>query len=411
MKTKIPLFLAILAVTGIISYSVEMAALNSRFRGLESSPQNPTAVHPGTETQLPAVSASPTLPTATSTPDPLTNNTPIPLDGPIHAIRLDYSDMEASRSLVIPLEQEIRNSGFNMVSLGAGRAEWTYFKWNGHPDAWSSEVKDTGIDYLAVDSARFGQWARVDAAVDVLSPLYIQRNPNAAAISFDGKPSPDLVSTMQLVNGEYGKLVLEMIDAIAANYPVESISINEMFYHLDGYGPDDKASYMSVTKSSDWPRTPDGKIDINDPLIDSWRSYELNIFIGKAQEIAHKYGKLLYANVAVALDNAETPTVDYGERPDVILEKADKILLWGYFDLDTYNPDNLQNVAQYLLRYGDERLIFVIGLWNKLNQPVSADKISRAVEAVQKGGLVNIWITPASLMDDSHWNAIAALWK
>jgi hypothetical protein len=131
----------------------------------------------------------------------------------IRAIRADYTDMATSRGQVKPLEKAIQESGFNLVSLGAGRAEWTYFKWNGHNADWSNDVKSTGIDFLAEDSGRFGAWAHIDAAVDVLSPLYIQKNPGAAAISLDGVPSSNLISTMPLVEGPDGQHLLHMLQA------------------------------------------------------------------------------------------------------------------------------------------------------------------------------------------------------
>jgi len=48
---------------------------------------------------------------------------------------------------------------------------------------------------------------------------------------------------------------LAMIQYIAENYPVDSISVNEMFYHADGYGPDDKTAFTAYSGLPDWPRT------------------------------------------------------------------------------------------------------------------------------------------------------------
>jgi hypothetical protein len=353
-------------------------------------------------------------PTVTQTatpqsPTPTANSRRV--TGPAHAIRADYTDMAISRPEVLPLEQKIQNAGMNMVSLTAGRVDWTFFMWAGHLNDWSSDVKNTGIDFLSDDSSRFGSWAQVDAAVDALSPIYIKQNPQAAAISWDGKASTQLVSTMQVVQGQYGQLLLQMIQYIAANYPVDSISINEMFYHLDGYGPDDKAAFTAYTGQKDWPRTSSRAIDINNPIIENWRTYELNIFLSQVHAICHSYGKQFYFDVPVSLDATGIPNSDYGVQLDKLFTNVDKIIIWGYFDLDSLAPENLQNTASILKQYGSERTIFLIGLWNKQLQAVSADKLQRAITAVQQGGLTNIWITPASLMSDSHWSAIEQVWK
>jgi hypothetical protein len=108
-------------------------------------------------------------------------------------------------------------SGVNLVAVGAGRADWTYFPWRDHPDRWSNEVKTTGIDYLLEDSLRFGKWAHVSAVVDVLAPLYIQAHPETAAISWVGVPSQNIVGMVELVDGKFGQDLLEMIGEVAAS--------------------------------------------------------------------------------------------------------------------------------------------------------------------------------------------------
>jgi hypothetical protein len=416
MKVKLILFTIVLIGTGIISFVV---ASNAAYQQLPAplinhqaavSSQTPAATRLA-PTPAPVISngqaATPAaiLPTTQPSPDP--HN----MTAPAHAIRADYTDMAVSRPEVLPLEQKIENAGMNMVSLSAGRVDWTFFKWTGHLNAWSSDVKNTGIDFLSDDSSRFGAWARVDAAIDALSPVYIKQNPQSAAISWDGKPSDQLVSTMQVVQGQYGQLLLQMIQYVAANYPVDSISINEMFYHIDGYGPDDKSAFLAYSGLQDWPRTATGAIDINSPVIETWRTYELNIFLSQAHAICNKSGKQFFFDVPMNVDANGAPNGGYGVKLDKVFPNVDKIILWGYFDLDSLTPENLQITASNLKQFSQDRLIFLIGLWNKQLQPVSADKLQRAITAVQNGGLTNVWITPASLMTDAHWSAIQQVWK
>ena len=414
-RVKLAIILILFLGAAGVSFIIAANAAKRQIPALASSQQAtgtlPTLA-PITPTQAPSVSVTGTVPLQTPpTQTPVPTAIPPRLNGPAHAIRADYTDMAISRPEVLPLEQKIENAGMNMVSLGAGRVDWTFFMWSGHLNDWSSDVKDTGIDFLADDSSRFGSWAQVDAAVDALSPIYITQHPQAAAISWDGKPSTQLVSTMQVVQGQYGQLLLQMIQYIAANYPVDSISINEMFYHLDGYGPDDKVAFMAYTGLKDWPRTSNKTIDINDPVIEDWRTFEMNIFLSQVHTICSKYGKQFYFDVPVNLDADGIPNGGYGVRLDKMFTNVDKIIIWGYFDLDLMAPEKLENTASSLKQYEPERTIFLIGLWNKQMQAVSPDKVERAIIAVQNGGLANIWITPASLMTDAHWSAIAQVWK
>ena len=328
----------------------------------------------------------------------------------IHAMRVDYKNYSTSRAEVSTWEQEMKAAGINQVSLGAGRAEWTYFKWAGHTANWSSDVTKTGIDFLADDSARFGKWAQVNAVVDVLSPNYIKAHPDKAAVSASGLRSTSLVSTAELVNGAYGQQLLDMIAYIAANYPVNSISISELSYHVDGYGADDLALYKAATGRKDWPRLSNGQIDINDVSIGTWRSNLLGGFLGKASALAHKYGKQLFMEVGVSVNSLSTATNNYGTNYAVMLQNVDRIVVTANFAADGYTPQYLKDIDQYLAQAGSNRVLLSIGLWGVSGTTVSATNLQAAVQAAQSGGMPNLQVAPGSLMTSSHWQVLNGLW-
>jgi len=334
---------------------------------------------------------------------------------PIHAMRVAYADYEKSRGEVDQIEKQMQAAGINMVGLGAGRVEWTYFKWAGHEANWSNDIKSTQVDYLAEDTNRFGKWAHINAVVDVFAPNYIKAHPETAAISFVGQPSQNLVSTTELVSGEFGQQLLDMIDYIAANYPVDSISLTELFYHIDGYGPDDKASYLAYSAQygnprTDWPRTTDGTIDINDISIGNWRTHVLDVYLDKIVAACHKYGKKFFMDVGLSLDDLTKVTNEHGTNYNVVLEHTDKLVIWGYFELDDYPPEYFEDIAQFLKGFGQDRVILSIGLWNKAGGATTASKLETAILASQSGGMPNLWITPSTLMDVDHWNVLEKLW-
>jgi len=167
-----------------------------------------TLVPTATKTSVPAATNT-SVPAATNTPKPAPTNTPVPtqvsLAPGLRVMRVEYADYANSRAEVPTWTKEMQAAGINMVALAAGRAEWTYFKWAGHTADQSSDVTDTGIDFLAEDSATYGQFAKVDAVIDVFSPNYILANPSTVAINALGQPDPNLVSTSDLVNGAFGQ--------------------------------------------------------------------------------------------------------------------------------------------------------------------------------------------------------------
>jgi hypothetical protein len=368
-------------------------------------------------TNLPAlVAPAPSATPVTNLPAlaaPLPNATYLPFVAnmtAIRAFRVDFNNYETSRAEIPTLEANMKSAGINLVALGAGRVEWNYFKWAGHDATWSNDVKDTGIDFLAEDAARFKPWAQVNAVIDVLGPNYIKAHPQAAAVSFTGQTSTDFVSTSELVYGDYGKQLLAMVDYIAANYPVDSISLTELFYYSDGYGADDKASYLAYSGNTDWPRDSSGVIDRNNDSIGAWRTHMLDVFVDQAVAIAHSHGKKLYLDVKISLNNLANCSNECGTNYHVVLIHTDRIIVWAYYDLDNYAPEYLTTVSQFLSSFGNDRVILSVGLWDDVYPQTPPDMLRRAILATQAGGINNLWITPNILMTPQHWQVLKDLW-
>ncbi len=329
----------------------------------------------------------------------------------IHAIGLTWPDYSTSRSIVAQVEQQLKDDGMNMVALNAGRVEWNFFKWANNEATWAGSVEDTGIDFLAEDAARFGKWAHVDAMIDVFAPVYIQAHPEKAAINALGVASPYLVSTVEMVSGEFSQRLLAMVEYIAANYPVNSISFTELQYRVDGYGPDDTASYLAYSGRTDWPRQSNGQIDIDDTSIGNWRSYMLGTLLNKATLIAHMYGKQFFMDVSLNVNNMALMSNNKGQNYNVMLQNVDKIIVWGYFAEDQYPPETFVQVGQFLSTLGKNRVILSIGLWGPNSSTASAESVKIAIESAQAGGMANLWITPFSMLSSDHWKVINQLWS
>ncbi len=298
----------------------------------------------------------------------------------------------------------------NMVALGAGRLDWNYFKWEGHEDWWSSDVTDTGTDFMALDAARFGKWAHVNAVVDVFAPRYIAAHPQSAAVSWLGKRNDHLVSTTELVHGDFGNQLLEMLDYIAARYPVNSISITELAYYTDGYGDDDKTAYTAYTGRADWPRNAIGLVNIDDPSIGKWRSYEISHFVDRAAAVVHRHNKKLYMDVDVSWGRLERESAEKGQDYAAMLQYADRLVIWDYFGISGYRPDYTGVIARYLKKYGPDKIIISVGLWAKGEGTISPDALRQAMQAGLQSDIPNLWITPSLRLNEEHWKALTEVW-
>jgi len=339
---------------------------------------------------------------------------------PVRAVRVDYLDVGKSRGEVAALETRLKQVGVNMVAVGAGRSDWTYFPWPDHPDQWSDEVKTTGHNYLLEDSLRFGKWAHVSAVVDILAPLYIQAHADTAAISWLGQPSKNLVNTMELVDGPFGQDLLDMIDNIATHYPVNSITLTELVYYVDGYGEQDKAAYLAYTGRSDWPRTADGHINIDDSSIGTWRSYEIGRFLEKAACIVHRQGKLFFVEARIGVDSEGRVFANKGTDFNLFLVYADRLIVRCSYDPNSRNPQVISEIAQYLAHYQYGRVIMSIGLWDKDYDPVVAKSQMASISAVDfqsvlqtagQAGVEDYFVTPSFLMSDAHWQVLEEFWE
>jgi len=333
----------------------------------------------------------------------------------VRAMRVDYLDEGKDRSEVAPLEKYMQQAGVNLVAVGAGRADWTYFPWRGYPARWSDDVKASGEDYLLEDSTRFGKWAHVSAVVDVLAPLYIQAHPQSAAVSWLGIPSKDLVGTMELVDGQFGQELLSMLDEIATYYPVNSITLTELVYYTDGFGEPDKAAYMAYSGRSDWPRTVDGRINIDDPSIGVWRTYEISRFLEKAAGIVHNHGRQLFVEAHIGVDRSGHVRVENGTDFSHFLDYADRLVVQGSSDPDERSQTAIKAIDQYLARYQKNRIISSLGLWSQdysldtpRDQMLTLSVADFQSELQGLGG--DLWITPTFLMTAADWQALENIW-
>lgn len=344
-------------------------------------------------------------------PSPVTVSLPASATSPIRAISLDLSDLAQSPEELNRLERRMQHAGVNMVGLSAGRIDWTGFRWSGREERWSAGVRERERDLLADATLRFGRWAHISAIVDVFAPRYLQARPSQRALDAAGRPVPYQASTHALVNGAFGDELIAMIDYIARHYDVDSISLTELFYYQEGYGADDLALYRAHSGWRDWPRTSRGLIDVDHPTIGAWRSAMIARFVERAARVAHAHGKQLFVDVRIDWDAPQNEGRRSGHDYALLLQHADRLVLWNYFGLNGASPEYTRAIARYVQRYGANRIIISYGLWADRGVVVRATDLQRAMIAGQEGNLPHAWITPVRLMSDDHWQVITSVWQ
>jgi hypothetical protein len=294
------------------------------------------------------------------------------------------------------------------VAVGAGRYEWNFFRWNGHEQTWSNDQKYASGDLLADAAERIhDQGKKVVAIVDMYAPGLIASRPAIAAAGIDGVPSTEEVCFTELVEGEYGRKIAEMVAYLAQNYDIDAISITELEYQRFCYDRRCLDSFQQHTQEKDWPRLfLSETIDRNSEAIGEWRSRLLAQWLKKLANAAHGYGKKLYVDVPLHYRHLESEAKEAGLYYPYVLDVADAMVVWDYFYLDERSPKTSGEVARFLMkRYGAQKVIMSFGLWGA-DKPVDAEQLSEAVSYAIDGGATNLWITPNHLLNKQHWAAL-----
>ena len=298
------------------------------------------------------------------------------------------------------------------VGIGAGRTEWTYFRWAGHEDRWSNHQKGERKDLLLEATQDLhDKGFKVVAFVDLYAPKWIEAHPGAGAIQADGARHPEQVSLMELAEGEFGNLVVDMIRYVAAHYPVDAIDVTEMVYRHTSFGPADLASYQRAAGRAAWPRDWRGRVDIEDPSVWQWKCALLEEFAARAAAAAHESGKLLYLDVGASWKDLRRNGKDHGHDYLRLQRIADRLVVWDYYALEGLPPSASRELARRLAATLEPgRWSLSIGLWGRDGKTISPQDLDAALEAAVEGGARHIWVTPDDLVTDAHWNAILRDW-
>jgi len=315
---------------------------------------------------------------------------------------------DATRKL---LARPLVNLG-EVIGLGAGRTEWTYFRWAGHEDRWSNHQKGEKKDLLlAAAQELHAKGFKVAAFIDLYAPKWIETHPGSGAVQADGKPHPEQVGLAELAEGGFGNVVVDMIGYIAANYPVDAIDVTEAAYRHTSFGPKDLASYSKATGRSAWPRDWRGRVDVDDPSVWEWKSALMEKFVARAAAAAHAHGKPLYLDVAASWKDLRRDGKDHGHDYARLSRVADRLVVWDYFALEGLPPSASRDLAARLAATLEPgRWMLSLGLWGRDGKPIPPDDLGAAVAAALEGGARHIWVTPNDQITDAHWNAILRNW-
>jgi hypothetical protein len=329
-------------------------------------------------------------------------------------VRIDYADLTPLSDISTQEEMQYQVAGITRVGVSAGRVDWSFFPWPDHPSAWAAPVKESGVDFLARDAKRFSAWADVTVVVDVLAPVYIQAHPDAAAVSWGGKPSAELVNLTQMTSGNFSDDLLNFIAASSSLKQADSILLVELFYYVDGFGATDLATFRKDTGQTGWPRLESGEIDINSPLLSTWRTQRLIVFLSRAAALAHAKNKQLWLEVKP--DERQLSLQDWTAY-QAYLGVVDRLVVMGNPIFNDADAGRINLTIDNLNALGQGRILYEIGVWaddghSQISEsPISPEELKTLVQDAKSRGIKDFWFTPSYLMTPEYWAVLTTVGK
>ncbi|WP_427019312.1 hypothetical protein ACQCSX_22395 (plasmid) [Pseudarthrobacter sp. P1] len=297
----------------------------------------------------------------------------------------------------------------NSVNISVGRLDWTAFPWDRHPETEAVPGRDhvaDAISALATDGS--GQRRKITLTIDLLVPGWISKQPGVAGINFDGTRSADFASVSALSTGPVGDRLVDLVADVTKRCHPDAVALTELMFENNTYGGDDRNSYRAATGATDWPRTANGDIDVNNPSIGAWRSGAIAALVTRAAAAAHANGATLDMDVRASWTDPELDRQVNGHDYGLLAAAADRLVVWDYFGLNA-KPAGYSGDLARAMAARPGRFAISVGLWADQGAIGAADLVA-GLEAAAAGGAQAVAVTPASMMTDEAWQALGKAW-
>lgn len=299
------------------------------------------------------------------------------------------------------------------VNLAVGRVDWTGFPWEAHPESVAGTVADSGRDEVADSIASLREHLGADLpltlTLDALAPRLLAERPELAGQDLSGERHPEVASVSALEDGPVGDLLVELAEAVARRYRPQRVAVTELFVDTHTFGEDDLASYRRSTGAADWPRTVDGEVDTAHESLGRWRSAALAVLLGRLREVVAPAGAELEMDVRSPREDPAESRPLSGHDYDVLLTAADRIAVWNYFGLDGQSPHHGARIAEELEKRHPGRYSLCTGLWAE-DGTLTARELRTGLRSLAADGVPAVAVTPASLLEEEHWEMLAEEW-
>lgn len=345
----------------------------------------------------------------------------------LRAINFGFENVSDPHTDWKKIDQQLEAANVNAVSIAVGRPEWTAFPWPGHLDSAAADGPDKYRDFVgaAVNELQTdpsGQRRHVSLGIDLLLPATLKKNPKLAGVDADGKVSDGFASPAAF-DTTIGTQIDEMVNYLGTTYHPDEVVLTELFLDRFVFSSADLDLYRKNTGAKDWPRTKDGKPDLQNAAVVKWRSEVLARVVSRARDAAHAAGTTLAVDVRVNWADPAAGRPDSAQDYALLKSSADRLVLWAYPGMSGLDGSAVGKLTTGLTRggYDPDRLTISVGLWSASGgngQPgttsgegvIDARTLAASLASAADAGARSISVTPYSLLTDKDWDVIKAAW-
>ncbi len=356
---------------------------------------------------------------------PLPTLRPSPAPREVRSLSVDFGRVIDPETDWDAVSEQLADAHATTVNLGAGRVEFTAFDWSEHPDA----AAEPGTDHLAVAArmlreAPDGSPRQINLIVDAFVPEWIKEDPRVAGTGVRGRRSTHGASATQLATGEVGDRLVAYVAALGERYDPAAIEVTELFFSAYTYGDEDLALYREMSAEADWPRTEDGAIDTESPLIGRWRSEVIAGLLGRMRTaldaVRDGEGRQIGLTMDVGVDweDPASGRPKSGQDYRILLSSVRdlRLQLWAYIGIPLRPPADIEQVTAALRDGGYDmtRFLVSVGLWGDRStgkaRRITTTALDSAVRSAATNGITNVNVTPYSLMTAGDWDVLRSAW-
>lgn len=356
--------------------------------------------------------------TVISTPQP-TCTAPAKAPGGItHVVNVGYEDITSSDPHRLAyLAQKLDQVKATGVRIAVGRLDWVGFPWAGHEDLESSDVKDTGRDYVqeaiaALGCDASGHRRTIYLGVDALFGREVTDHPELAGVDQSGKRSTLFASLTAWKTGPLTPLLADFVHELAVRYHPDDVNITELYFDANTFGADDFADFKATEHVDAWPRSHDGTVDRTAPSVANWRSGAIASVVERVQQRLAGTGVRLTFDVRapVALDPLGRP--DLGANYPLLLKHVDQIVVWDFPGMVAFSVLGADQLGPLLFTGNPDRYELGIGLWKggTGGGRITAAQLRHELDSAKRQGIKHVSVTPTSLFTEETWSILQSEW-